>query len=65
MTTKSGREREVVSIPRKISRRLLDYVTAKIIPSNHKIFPITYVGARKVVAKVGRLVGIKLRPHDL
>jgi integrase/recombinase XerD len=62
---KSGREREIVFIPRKISRRLLDYITAKDIPSDQRIFPITYAGARKVVAKVGRLVGIKLRPHDL
>ncbi len=62
---KSGREREIVFIPRKISRRLLDYVIAKDIPSDKRIFPITYAGARKVVKKVGRQVGIKLRPHDL
>ena len=62
---KSGREREIVFIPRKISRRLLDYVTTKEIPQDHRIFPITYAGARKVVVKIGNLVNIKLRPHDL
>ncbi len=62
---KSGREQEIVFIPRKISQRLLDYVLAKDIPSDQKIFPITYAGARKVVKKVGKQVGIKLRPHDL
>lgn len=31
---KSEREREIVFIPRKISRRLLDYVNAKDIPSD-------------------------------
>jgi integrase len=29
------------------------------------IFPIPYEGARVSVAKAGKLVGIKLRPHDL
>lgn len=62
---KSGREREVVFIPRKISRRLQDYVTAKEIPRDHRVFPITYAGARKIVVKIGNLVNIKLRPHDL
>ena len=26
---------------------------------------ITYAGVRKIVAKVGEMLGIKLRPHDL
>ncbi len=30
-----------------------------------RIFPIFYKGARVIVAKAGKLVGIKLRPHDL
>ena len=29
------------------------------------IFPISYEGARVIVAKAGKLVCIKLRPHDL
>ncbi len=62
---KSGRELEIVFIPKKLSRRLLDYVRAKGVSSDQKIFPLTYAGARKVVVKVGKLVGIKLRPHDL
>jgi len=62
---KSGREREIVFVPKKLSQRLLNYVRAKGIPSDQRIFPITYAGARKIVVKVGKLVGIKLRPHDL
>ena len=62
---KSGREREIVFIPKKLSRRLLDYVRAKGLQPDQKIFPITYAGARKMVVKVGEMVGIKLRPHDL
>jgi len=33
--------------------------------SDERFSPITYAGARKVVAKIGEMVGIKLRPHDL
>ncbi len=64
-TPKSGREQEVVFIPKKLSIRLLDYVRDTSIPLNQLIFPITYAGARKIVLKVGKMVGIKLRPHDL
>ena len=32
---------------------------------NRLIFPITYAGARVVVKKAMKLVGIDLRPHDL
>jgi len=35
------------------------------IASDQRIFPITYAGARKVVVKNGKLVGIKFRPHYL
>jgi len=40
-------------------------VRAKDIQPDQRVFPITYAGARKVVAKIGEMVGIKLRPHDL
>lgn len=62
---KSGREQEIVFIPKKIYGRLMDYVRDKDIRANQRIFPITYAGARKMVVKVGEMVGIKLRPHDL
>jgi integrase len=62
---KSGRELEVVFIPKKISRRLQDYVKEKKILPHQRIFPITYAGARKMVVKVGKMVGVNLRPHDL
>ena len=64
-TPKSGREQEIVFIPKKLSTRLLNYVRDTSIPLNQLIFPITYAGARKIVLKVGNMVGIKLRPHDL
>jgi integrase len=63
-TPKSGRELDVVFVPKKLSSRLLDYVRDKAIRSDHYIFPITYVGAWKMIVKVGNMVGIKLQPHD-
>ena len=64
-TPKSGREQEIVFIPNKLSSRLLNYVRETPISFDQRIFPITYAGARKMVVKVGDMVGIKLRPHDL
>jgi integrase len=62
---KSGKEAEVVFIPRKIANRLNEYVREKGIKPAQRIFPITYAAARLVVKKAGKLVGIHLRPHDL
>jgi len=62
---KSGKEMEVVFIPQKVADRLKEYIRDKGIGSNERIFPITYAAARMVVIKAGKLVGIKLRPHDL
>lgn len=64
-TPKSGREQEIVFIPKKLSNRLHNYVRDTPIVFDQLIFPITYAGARKIVVKVGEMVGIKLRPHDL
>jgi len=65
LASKSGREQEIVFIPKKLSNRLHNYVRETSITFDQFIFPITYAGARKVVVKVGDMVGIKLRPHDL
>ena len=62
---KSGREAEVVFIPQKVADRLKEYITAENIERTQRIFPLTYGGMREVVKRAGRLVGIKLTPHDL
>jgi len=62
---KSGRAEETVYVPRKILVRLSEYVKAKNIDSNSRIFPISYVAAWSMVRKAGRMVDIELRPHDL
>jgi integrase len=63
---KSGRELEVVFIPKKkVVDRLKDYIRNQGIKLDKRIFPISYPAARTVVKKTGRIVGINLRPHDL
>ncbi len=62
---KSGKEAEVVFIPKKLADRLKDYLKARGAAGNQRIFPITYTAARVMVKKAGALVGIHLRPHDL
>jgi integrase len=62
---KSGKEREIVFIPQKISDRLKEYITRKGIGSDQRIFLISYTAGREVVNKAGKVVGIHLKPHDL
>jgi len=62
---KSGKEAEVVFIPQKVADRLKEYIREKGINHTERIFSITYPAGRAVVKKAGRLVGIKLKTHDL
>lgn len=62
---KSGRAEEKVYVPRKILIRLNKYVKTKDIEKHDRIFPISYGTARSMVRKMGKMVGIELRPHDL
>lgn len=55
----------MVFIPQKLCNRLGNYVRDQNIGSRQRIFPITYAGARKIFVKVGEMLDIKLRPHDL
>jgi integrase len=50
---KSGKEREIVSIPQKVADRLKKYITSKGIGSDRRISPISYTVARRVVNKAG------------
>ncbi len=62
---KSGREYEVVYIPKKVAERLRDYVRIMKLEQDQAVFPIGYSGARAAVKKAGLIVGIDLNPHDL
>ena len=65
VSPKSGKETEVVYIPQKVADRLKEYIRAKGIKPDKRIFPISYPAARIVVKKAGKLVRIDLKPHDL
>jgi integrase/recombinase XerD len=62
---KSGRQNEVVFIPKKVADRLREYIRLKNITADEKIFPIGYTRARQVVKKAGRKIGVEISPHDL
>ncbi len=62
---KSGREYEFVFVPQKVADRLKEYAKSVCKESSDRIFPISYEAARVMVSKAGKMVGIKLRPHDL
>lgn len=62
---KSGRQSEVVFIPKKVAERLQDYIRTRGIDVKDRIFPMGYTGARAIVKKSGQTVGIDLCPHDL
>jgi len=62
---KSGKESEVVFIPKKLMARLNEYVATIGINSSERIFPISYTAAWMIVKKSGKIIGVDLRPHDL
>jgi integrase len=62
---KSGKGVEVVFIPQKMADRLKEYIRYKGFEPDQRIFPITYLAARAVVKRAGKLLGINLKPHDL
>ncbi len=62
---KSGRLLEIVFIPKKVADRLKDYIRFKELTSEEWVFPLSYTGAREIVKKAGRIIGIDLKSHDL
>ena len=60
-----ARQSEVVFLPKKVADRLRDYIRTRNIDLNQRIFPLSYTGARQIVKKAGRRIGIELSPHDL
>ena len=65
VSPKSGRQNEVVYIPKKVAARLREYIRAKEMAPEKRIFPLGYTGARQIVKKAGRKIGLEISPHDL
>ena len=49
----------------KSYHKVLEYALQVCNASSDRIFPISYEAARVMVIKSGKMVGVKLRPHDL
>jgi integrase/recombinase XerD len=62
---KSGRGKEIVSLPQKLADLLKEYIRGKGMESEERIFPITHTAARVMVKKAGLLARVHLRPYDL
>ncbi len=62
---KSGKEKEYVYIPAKISTRLSKFIDENQISKQDLLFPISYEAARLMVKKAGKVINIKITPHDL
>jgi len=62
---KSGNQTEIVFIPKKVADRLREYIVSGKIEDDHNVFPFGYTRAREIVQNAGKLVNVKLNPHDL
>jgi len=62
---KSGKDKELVYIPQRLSNRLEGYIQMMCLENSERIFPITYATARDMVRKAGKIARVILRPHDL
>jgi integrase len=62
---KSGRQTEIVFIPKKIADRLREYITYGNIEDGSRVFPLGYTRALEIVKNAGKLINVILKPHDL
>ena len=62
---KSGRQSEIVFIPKKVADRLREYIANQSINGNARVFPLGYTRGREIVRKAGRKIGVDVKPHDL
>jgi integrase len=62
---KSGRQSEIVFIPKKVADRLREYIAAEQIQEDDRVFPLGYTRAREIVKNAGNKIGVVVKPHDL
>ena len=62
---KSRKEAEIAFMPEQIAKRLAEYVKAKGLRSDERLFPLCYSAARSLVRKLGAKVHTVIAPHDL
>jgi integrase/recombinase XerD len=62
---KTGKEAEAIFLPEPVANRVKAYVQQTGLTEEDRVFNFCYSTARKIIAKLGKKVGIKLNPHDL
>ena len=62
---KSGRQSEIVFIPKKVADRLREYIAGENIKGDDRVFPLGYTRAREIVKNAGTEIGVIVKPHDL
>jgi integrase len=62
---KSGRDEENAHMPDTLAARLTAYLEAHKILPDQRLFPICYLTARSIVNRLGDIMNVKIRPHDL
>jgi integrase/recombinase XerD len=62
---KSGRQVEIVFIPKKIADRLREYISSENMEDGNRVFPLGYTRALEIVKKAGKIINVNLKPHDL
>jgi integrase len=64
LSPKSGRQNEVVFIPKKVAARLREYIRLMNTAPEERIFPMGYTGARQIVKRAGRKIGLEISPRS-
>jgi len=62
---KSGNQTEIVFIPKKVADRLREYISSVNLETHDKVFPMGYTRAREIVQNAGKVISVKLNPHNL
>jgi len=62
---KSGRDAEVAFMPEHIAARLAEYIVAKQLSLDDRVFPLCYTTMRNLVTGLGKKLNVKISPHDL
>lgn len=62
---KSGRQSEIVFIPKKVADRLREYIIIENIKDDNRVFPLGYTRTREIVKNAGHKIGVVVKPHDL
>lgn len=59
---KSGRQTEIVFIPKKVADRLREYIATECIEEDNRVFPLGYTRAREIVKNAGSKIGVFVKP---